>query len=122
MPRLVEFRLEEGGTLLVQVPDADTDGQVTRGLRPGQVATHVADQAQRTFEEALDRVQPAAQSLIQRLRRVSDTPEEVHIEFGLNLHAEAGAFIAAASTEANFRVSLTWRSPDPPARADAGSA
>jgi hypothetical protein len=31
------------------------------------------------------------------------------VEFGLELNAEAGAFIASASTSANFRVSLTWR-------------
>jgi Trypsin-co-occurring domain 1 len=33
----------------------------------------------------------------------------VHVEFGLDLHAEAGAFIAAVSTTANFTVALTWR-------------
>jgi hypothetical protein len=33
----------------------------------------------------------------------------VVVAFGLQLSAEAGAFIASASTSATFNVSLTWR-------------
>jgi hypothetical protein len=32
----------------------------------------------------------------------------VGVEFGVTLSAEAGAFIAAAGTAANFKVTLTW--------------
>jgi hypothetical protein len=32
-------------------------------------------------------------------------PDEVQVEFGLDLHAEVGAFIAAA----NFKTTITWR-------------
>jgi hypothetical protein len=43
------------------------------------------------------------------LRSIADVPDEVQVEFGLDLHAEAGAFIAAASTGANFKITLAWR-------------
>jgi hypothetical protein len=33
----------------------------------------------------------------------------VQVEFGLDLHAQAGAFIAAASATANFKIAMTWR-------------
>jgi hypothetical protein len=102
--RLVEFPLQEGGTVLVQVDQVAT-GQTTRGLG-NRIVT---EQARHTFEEAISRVQPAAQALIHQLRRLADPPDEVGVEFGLELNAEAGAFIASASTSANFRVSLTWR-------------
>ena len=39
--------------------------------------------------------------------------DEVVVSFGLQLSAEAGAFIAAASTAANFTVSVTWRAAAP---------
>jgi Trypsin-co-occurring domain 1 len=110
MRRLVEFPLEDGGSVLVQV-EADAAGPVTRGLgdRHG-----VTEQARQTFEQAVARVQPAAQALVGRLRAVADAPEEIGVEFGLELSAEAGAFIAAASSTANFRVTLTWRRAQPP--------
>ena len=79
---------------------------MTRGLgyRRG-----VTEQAQQTFEQAVARVQPAAQALVSRLRAVADAPEEIGVEFGLQLSAEAGAFVAAASSTANFKITLTWR-------------
>jgi hypothetical protein len=49
------------------------------------------------------------EGVITQLRSLAQTPDEMHVEFGLDLHAEAGAFIAAVSTTANFTISLTWR-------------
>jgi Trypsin-co-occurring domain 1 len=109
MGRLVEFALQDGGSVLVQVDEAAAGGPVTRGLGD----RHVTVQAEQTFEQAIGRVQPAAQALIARLRALTDAPDEVGVEFGLELSAEAGAFIAAASTTANFKVSLTWRGRSP---------
>jgi Trypsin-co-occurring domain 1 len=103
--RLVEFPLQDGGSVLVQVDEAAA-GPVTRGLGDHRTVT---EQARHTFEDAISRVQPAAQSLISRLRALADTPDEVGLEFGLELSAEAGAFIASASSTANFKVTLTWR-------------
>jgi len=105
MGRLVEFPLEDGGSILVEV-DAAAAGPVTRGLgdRHG-----VTEQARQTFEQAIAQVHPAAQALLTRLRAVADAPQEIGVEFGLELSAEAGAFIAMASSTANFKVTLTWR-------------
>jgi hypothetical protein len=104
MVQLVEFPLQDGGAVLIQVQDA-AGGPVMRGLGDHTVV----ERSQRTFEEAVSRVQPAAQALLSRLRDLADVPEEIGVEFGLELSAEAGAFIAAASSTANFKVTLTWR-------------
>ena len=104
MTQLVEFPLTTGGSVLVEVTD-HTTGPVTRGLK----AADVTARAQQTFEEAINRVRPAVDSVISQLRSLAQAPDEVHVEFGLDLHAEAGAFIAAVSTTANFTVALTWR-------------
>ena len=104
MGQLVEFPLETGGSVLVDVTGHHT-GPVTRGLK----GTDVVERARQTFEEAVGRVQPAVEGVITQLRSLAEVPDEVHVEFGLDLHAEAGAFIAAVSTTANFTVALTWR-------------
>ncbi len=104
MARLVEFPLQDGGSVLVQVDEDARPGGVTRGL-----GNRVVEQAQESFEQAVDRVQPAVQALLSRLRQVAETPEEVQVEFGLQLSAEAGAFVAAASSTGNFRVTMTWK-------------
>jgi hypothetical protein len=109
MGRLVEFPLEQGGSVLVEVADASiTAPPVTRGLGGGE---GIAERAQRTFEAAVAQVQPAAQAIVNRIRGMAQAPDGVRVTFGLDLHAEAGAFIAAASTTATFTVELTWAQP-----------
>jgi hypothetical protein len=112
MTRLVEFPLESGGIAVVQVTDeleGAGDRPVTRGMRDGAVA----ERAQQTFEQAVDRVQPATEALISRFRSMTRPPDEVSVSFGLAITAEAGAVITSAGASANFTIAMTWRAPPP---------
>jgi hypothetical protein len=106
MRQIVEFQLDQGGSVLVEVNESPA-GPVMRGLGKDQLA--VAQQAGKTFDEAIAAVTPAAHNLIARMRGIDDPPAEIGIEFGVQMSAQAGAFIAAVAAEANFKVSMTWR-------------
>ncbi|MEU7135079.1 CU044_2847 family protein [Streptomyces sp. NPDC046261] len=103
MGQLVEFPSGGSGTILVEVSER-AGGTVTRGLRESTVV----QRAQHTFEDAVHRVEPAVQAVVAHLRSAAQSPDEIRVEFGIDLHAEAGAYIAKASTTANFTVALTW--------------
>ncbi|MEX5718207.1 CU044_2847 family protein [Geodermatophilus maliterrae] len=104
----MEYPLEDGGTVLIQVGDGHTaDGEVTRGW--GDRDRRVVEQAQESFEHAVNRVQPAVQGLVRQLRSLTDIPDEISVEVGLELSAEVGAFVAGASTKGNSKVSMTWQ-------------
>lgn len=105
MKRLVEFPLDQGGTVVVEVDDP-LGGPVMRG---GKGRTALVDEADKTFEDATAAVTPAAQSLLARLRSIDDPPDEIGIVFGVQLSAQTGAFIASVAAQANFTVSMTWR-------------
>jgi hypothetical protein len=104
--RLVDFPLEQGGSILVEVDEVSA-GPAMRGL--GKDRPTITDRTNQTFEEATATVVPAASGLLSRLRAAHDPAEEISIEFGVQLSAQTGAFIASAAVEANFRVSMTWR-------------
>jgi hypothetical protein len=106
MGRLVAFDLADGESVIVEV-EGSSAAPIVRGFDGSGVAEH----ARVTFEEAVTRIQPAVAGVISQLRSLSDTPDEVRIEFGLDPHAEAGAFVAQASATANFRVSVAWYRP-----------
>ena len=106
MKRLVEFPLDQGGNVLVEVDDP-LGGPVLRGI--GKDRSALVEKADETFEDATAAITPAARSLIARLRSLDDAPDEVGIEFGVQLSAQSGAFIASVAAEANFKVSMTWR-------------
>jgi hypothetical protein len=108
--RLIEFPTTAGGTVLIEARDS-TGGVVTRGGAHGELFAR----AQQTFEAALGHVQPAVQGVINELLSLKNRPDEVCVEFGLDMHAEVGAFVAAASSTSNFKVTLSWRSQGTPA-------
>ena len=106
MKRLVEFSLDQGGSVLVEVDEAQP-GPVMRGT--GRDLPTLVEKADKVFEDAAAAVTPAARSLIARLRSVDDSPDEAGIESGVQLSAQTGALIAPVAAGANFKVSMTWR-------------
>ena len=103
--RLVEFPLEDGSSVFVEVDEPEGAGGTVRAARPGELA----EKAQVTFEEAVQRIRPAAEAILGKLRDLQEPPDQVAIEYGLKLNAQAGAIVASASADAHYKVTLSWR-------------
>jgi hypothetical protein len=102
MADLVEFKLEDGSSVLIETESVSS--AVTRGRR----FTEPFVTADKTFEQAFDRLRPATAAIIEKFRSMAEQPEEIEIEFGVSVNVEAGAIIAKTSGEANFRIALRW--------------
>jgi hypothetical protein len=101
--RLIEFPLEGGSSITVEVDEPSGESTV-RGFGP--VEPQFASQ---TYEAALEKIKPAAGGVIAKLRELADPPDQAVVEFGLKFGAKAGALLASADTEANLLVTLTWK-------------
>jgi len=107
MKHLIEIPLEDGSAIIVEVGDEQSmraPSLPMRGIRDDLV-----EKVERTFEAALDRVKPAADVIIEKLRALSQAPSEIGVEFGIKIGVKGNAFIASADTEANFKVTLKWQ-------------
>ncbi len=102
MKHLVEFPLEDGTTMMVEVEESELEGleRVSRG--------DIIERSQQTLEKSLEKDRPAAQYIIEKLRSLHDAPDEVEVQFGINLSAETGAVLAAAGISANYSIKLKW--------------
>jgi len=108
MKRLIEFPLEDGTSMLVEVDETEEVGLTKVSRRdPG-----VIERAQLTLEKSLDKVKPAAQYILEKLRGLHDSPDEIEVTFGLKLNAGSGV-ILAAGVEANYTVKLKWVKDNP---------
>jgi hypothetical protein len=109
MKRLVEFPSDSEVPILVEVEDVGLGGETRRGLS----TSAVVERAQTSFEDALEKAKPMATGLVGKLRAIGDaagnSPDEVQVEFGIVLNAEAGAVLASASAGANYKVIMTWK-------------
>ena len=101
MKHLVEFPLEEGGSI-VEIDEPETGGTV-RASREDKI-----EKARETFEDALNKVLPATKTVVEKLRGMASKPDEIEVTFGVNLSTMAGAVIASASATANFGVTVRW--------------
>ncbi|MEV6775330.1 CU044_2847 family protein [Streptomyces syringium] len=117
MSDLLRFDLAEHSSIMVEV-EADEPG-IARASRVGNLITSTAE----SFEAALDHVRRAADAALSGFRSMEARPDEVQIQFGVRLNAEAGAVIAKTSADGHLQVSLTWRREvapaEPPAQAPA---
>jgi len=101
--RIVEFPLENGDSILVEVDkQAPTDDRISLG-------DEVAQKAQQTFESALEKVKPVANAIMTKVRSLNEPADEVEVKFGIKMSAELGAVIASGSAEVNYEVTLKWQ-------------
>ena len=105
MKHFVEFKMEDGSAIIVEVDEPETGGTTRASRRPGEIA----EEAKETFEQALSKVRPATEKVITTLHGLAHKPDEIEMEFGFSLNAAAGVVIASASTQANYKVTLRWK-------------
>jgi hypothetical protein len=108
--QLVTYTTSDGEEVTIQQPDAvGQPEQVTRGWGGGVTSSpaEAVHRAEVGLDGALARIQPAVRTLIAQLRSQTDDPDEIQVEFGIQLSVGVGAFISAGTTS-NFRVLMTW--------------
>lgn len=95
---------DSAGVVKVQIIDDEAEG-VVRVARPGQVVVR----ATRSLKEMLDTIKPVAEQFAAGFDGMDHPPDEITVDFGLSLSAQADVIITSTSAKANFSVSLTWK-------------
>jgi hypothetical protein len=103
---LIEFPVGEGeatGSIAFAVPDTDPGvRRVARG--PGDVIpgpTHL--------QAALTTVRTAAEAVIEQVLGIPHGPDDIEVEFGIQMNARFGAVIATGEAGGHLRVKLRWQ-------------
>ena len=114
MAHYVKYQTADGGVLLVEVegeaPATAPQGGVVKASRVGDAVQDTVQEVQIKIEDAVDVVQRGAQTIIDKVKGLSDPPDEIEVTFGLKAAGELGNFaIAKASAEANYTVKMTWQ-------------
>ena len=102
MRQVVPFRLSSGGQVLVEVND--DHGVVRAGTGPGDVLMKTTASLARVFDDVRD----AADDALSTMRRMSTSPSQIQLAFGVSLTAEANAVITKAGAEANLTITVVW--------------
>jgi hypothetical protein len=101
MSELMSVPVPGGGALLVEVTD-DEPG-MARASRVGDTIEAAAV----SLASVLQPIRQVAEEARDAFREAG--PDEIEMEFGVKLTAEAGAILARAGTEGHLKVKLVWR-------------
>lgn len=103
MSAYVEYEIEEGFTILVEVPEQEVRG-VVKASGPGEPATV---KAEKKFGEAMEGVRRSAIAIKEKLEELR--ADESEVTFGLKTTGKLGTFaIAEIGVQANYTVKLKW--------------
>ncbi len=105
MKHLVEFPLEDGDSILVEV-DEPLSGAIDDRIG---ISDEIAQKAKQSFESAISKIQPVANAIIAKVRSLNEPADEVEVKFGLKMSAELGAIIASGNAEGNYEITLKWK-------------
>ncbi|SHI22414.1 CU044_2847 family protein [Streptomyces sp. 3214.6] len=100
---LTRIPLDGGGSVLVEQPAAAWDGPVKAG-RVGDAVRELPV----TLQGALEPITQAARATLDQLRKAR--PDEITVEFGIDLAVEAGAVITKNQAGCHLKVTMCWKS------------
>lgn len=100
---IIEIPLGAGeDSILVEVDDREP------GFTRASIATKAMSGAAKTVEDGLATIRRTTDLVLGKLAESRVAPDAIEIEFGIRLHAAAGAVIASTEVEGHLQVKLTW--------------
>ena len=111
--KIIKFETEDGDIIYVEAEEIQfgrddyNEGLAVAGSKDEEGSS--IKNATSKFEKALEPIRKISNHLVQNIKDIDITPDEVSVELGLKFNAEAGIIISKASTEANIKINLTWK-------------
>ena len=109
MKRIVEFPLEDGDSILVEVDEpAQTDSRI--GIPDDRIgiSDRIFQKSTQSFESAFKSVKPIANAILDKVNHLNQPADEVEVKFGIRITAGLGAVVASGSSEVNYEITLKW--------------
>lgn len=99
-------------TVFVDVPVGDESVLIavkeSEGIQLVARSGDVIASAGESLQQALGRIRSIATAFVTALEDLPHRPEEIEVEFGLSLSAEAKMFVATTAGAGSFAVRMKW--------------
>ena len=111
MIHYIETQTKDGSTIRIEVADTS---RPAAGFARSTTSTHISTDATKdAYSQLLTTIQHCANGVIETIQNLEALPNAASIDFAVKIDAEAGAMIAKSREDAQFRVSLSWKQPEP---------
>jgi hypothetical protein len=116
-PEIIPFTTEDGYVFYVETtPLSQAERQkVTRGKVKDKIQESwesIKEKAPVVFEKSLAPLKGVVGVVMRQLQEIKESPDEVTLEMGIKLSAEAGVVLTQAGGEAHFKLTIKWKDSD----------
>lgn len=106
MEGIARMPLKGGGSVLIESSVPTADGPV----KVGRLNDAIHD-LPTNLQTVLGPITETARAVLSQLRKAG--PDEVEVEFGVDLATEAGAVITKTAASCHLKVTMLWRNGEP---------
>ena len=107
MKNLLKFTTETGEEFFIEVSEPSVN-QPVRGAVIEESSRGIIQDAAGSFEKALKPLKEISNSIVNSIREIVQSPDEIGVELGLKFSTKAGIIITSLDSEANFKITLKW--------------
>ena len=107
MKKLLQFSTNEGEDFFVEVTESSVEVPM-RGGSSEAASRGIIQNASGSFEKALKPLKEISNSIINSIKEIANSPDEIEVGLGLKFTATAGVILTSLESEANLKIVLKW--------------
>ena len=112
MVHYIETYTKDGTAIRIEVESDSKLGGV--GFARQAPSDDVSSKATKdAYDQTLKTIRGCADGVIETIQNLKASPSAASIDFAIKIDPEAGAMIAKSGSDAQFRVSLSWKQAKP---------
>ncbi len=117
MSKLIKFTEDD---IMIEVDERTPVESTSQGMQP--VSSRGVNEIAGRFENSMNTLKKVASAVINKVKDIPSSPDQVQVKLGLKFNVQAGVIIASTSTEGNLEVTLTWNKEKPEEKPESSSS
>jgi hypothetical protein len=114
MKKLLQFTTDDGSDFFVEVEDEPvSQAPAVRGGASDEGTRGVIQNASDSFAKTIKPLKEISNSIVNCVKEFASSPDQVQVELGLKFTAKAGIIITSLDSEANLKITFTWKNEKP---------
>lgn len=82
------------------------------GIEPAGRIEAITHRAAIALDSVLLKIRGTAETIVNNLKEMASSPNEIEVSFGVKLTMEADAIVVSGTSEANLSITLKWKNRD----------
>lgn len=105
--QLIEFSLETGDKIVVEVDEPSSETIEPAAIEPGELFAKAKEPLEKALKRMIKPLAVGSSTIVSELQHMEQPADEIEVKFGVKLSGTIGAVLTAGG-EANYEVTLKW--------------